>query len=474
MIKNKMVTEVKRILKKDVIILDDLIMRPLQDENDDDIKGLSISFNNNGMLNEINVRESKIQKGKYELMAGARRFVATKEDYILAKVFKNVPDLRAMIIGLTENKQRKDPDPNVSDAFTYRAWKKGKNDGDFKTIQDMVDETGDDINMLGMIIAAGELKDIDPDPIVQKANTYDISNTKVIAEHPDLRHDLLKKRQDNKVIFEDLGKIAEDIKRELSTGTEKEVIKKVLDIVDNVNKPSETVSAITTNKDNKIGSKIKTSVSVPIKTSVSEPIKISDSKFTDTLDTFKKSPPDIQEKLEKREIDVGEAKLLNQFDTPERRNKVLNDLKVTEEVNELDKKKTVDTRLKQQQDLNNKGETSLKTRQDRALEEELKKERDKDKIHDQRCLDRYQRMSSYILETVSGFSPKALRTDEVKKKAVKIFRGNYELFHSILVALGDIREIVPENIKRERAIGIGNTVVDADIIDAVIVESKEE
>lgn len=450
--KNKLqIKETKRILKKDIIV-SDFLMRKLQEETDSDIKELSKSLSNGGMINEINVRESKDAPGKYELIAGARRFVATKEDRILAKVYEDMSNLRAKLTCVQENLHRRDPESNVTDAYIYDIWKDGKQDKVFKTIKDLEDEIGMEYGKLCMVISAGELKDKEKDNvIIQNATTSDIHRTKDLSEHLDLREDLLKKKQDNKITSEDMGKISEEIKNELDTGTEKEIVKTVLAIVDNNAEPAKTngsrnnilekSKAITTD----VSGKERKIDSCRVDNKRNESVKISDSKFVDTLIAYKTSPSDVQEKLEKKEIDVNDAMLLNQFDTPARRDHVLKELKIAEEVHDWDKKKTVDTRLKQQEQLNNKGETDLKTRQDRAYEEELRKERNKDQTHDQRCLDRYQRMSVYILETVSGFNPKTLKTDEIKRKATKIFRGNYELFHSILVKMGEIEEIIEEN-----------------------------
>ncbi|MBZ5529587.1 MAG: ParB N-terminal domain-containing protein [Acidobacteriia bacterium] len=499
--------EVKKIAKKDILI-PDFIMRQLEDEKDSDIKGLSASISNGGMINEIDVRESKV-KGKYDLIAGARRLVATKEDDILAKIFVNMSDMRGRLMCLNENYQRKDPESNATDAYIYETWKIGKQSGEFEYIQDLADEIGIDSILLGMIISAGKLKDDDPSPIIQFATTHDIDNTKDLSDHPELRKDLLKKKQEDKLTSEDMGKISEEIKSELDIGTEEVVVKKVLDIVDNTKKEKTAgiigektigivltgdVGGFVTNKEsNKDPSKepIKSEGDIN-KENISKPIvgmkidyktpKISDEKFTDTLNTYKVSPSDIKEKLEEGEINVSDARLLNQFDTPQRRDKVLNELKTAEEVHNWDNKRTIDTRLKQQEDLNNKGETDLKTRQDRVLEEELKKESRKNEIHDRRSLDRYQRMSSYILETVKDFHPRRLKTDDVRAKASKIFRGNYELFESILIELGNIKEVVYDDVQKEKRIGVNDVGINnagnidniVDVVDTTFVETEEE
>lgn len=431
MMKIPTVKKIMKIKKSDILIPEKLIMRPLQDQNDEDIGELATSFKSSGMINEIDVRESKTIKGKYELIAGARRFVATKEDTILAKIFDNISDLKVMTMGFNENKHRKEPDSIVRDTFVYSIWKKGKEDGEFKYVKDMATEIGMGELLCRMIVAAGELKEKDSSPIIQNATARDLDATKELSDHPDLRQDILKKKQDNLVSSEDMGKISDEIKSEIVCGTEKEIIKKALDIV---SKPS-VVTNENEEKENK-----------------SEQ-KISERKFTEVLKTYKDSPDDVKKKLEKKEIGIKEARLLNQFDSPKRREQVHNELKISDEVHEWDKKTNIDTRLKQQEELNTKGQTDKKTRFDEKFEEELNKESSKDQIHDQRYLDRYQRMSSYILETLSGFHPKTLKTNEVKTQAANIFRGHYDLFHSVLVTIGEIKEVIPDdNIKGQKRI----------------------
>ncbi len=223
------VMEIKKIPKKDIVIPDS-IMRSFQDVKDEDIESLSTSIKNNGMINEIDVR---IKNDKFELICGARRFIAEKEDEILAKIYENVSDLKAMIIGLEENLQIKNLDINVRDAYIYKIWKKGKESGDFKYMKDLAKEISISPAVLSAIISAGEVKEKTASPVIQKATSWDLERTKPLSDHPDIREKLLKKQQDNQLTSEGVEKISRNIKVEMNTGTEKEVVVKALEVASN-------------------------------------------------------------------------------------------------------------------------------------------------------------------------------------------------------------------------------------------------
>ncbi len=218
------VKEIKKLLKKDIIIREDLLTRPLEDMKDEDIKNMSDSIDTNGLINEIDVR---LKDGKYELIAGGRRFVATKEDEILAKIYEDVSDIDAMILGLNENIHRKDLDGNVIDAYIYKIWTKGK----FKYIKDFAKEINKSPNMLGVIISAGRTKEKMASPVVQRATSRDLERTKPLADHLDIREYILKKEQECKLNAEEIEDISKEIKRKIDNGVEKEVIIKSLEII---------------------------------------------------------------------------------------------------------------------------------------------------------------------------------------------------------------------------------------------------
>ena len=163
-------------------------------------------------------------------MAGARRFVATKEYYMFAKVYENVSDLKAMVLGLVENAHRKNPDILVRDAYIYIVWKKWKADGEFKYIKDLAKEISMSESMLSSIISGGELKEKSQSPAIQKATSQDLDRTKSLSNLPDIRDDLLKKEQNNQLNSESLEKISKEIKNEIDKGTKKEVVVKALEL----------------------------------------------------------------------------------------------------------------------------------------------------------------------------------------------------------------------------------------------------
>lgn len=436
------IMEIKKIPKKDIVIPGS-IMRPFQDVKDEDIESLSTSIKNNGMINEIDVR---IKDDKYELMSGARRFIAAKEDEILAKIYENVSDLKAMIIGLEENLQIKNLDINVRDAYIYKIWKKGKESGEFKYMKDLAKEVSLSPTVLSAIISAGEVKEKTESPVIQKATSWDLERTKSLSDHPDIREKLLKKQQDNQLTSESVEKISRNIKVEMNTGTKKEVVVKALEVASN------TVKKYL---------KSNTAAASPEASPQENLNKISDKTFNDVLKTYKESPQDIKEKLEKGEIDVKDAKDLNKFKTTEARTQVLREIKkiderkgMIEKLYDEDKKMNLVTRLKQQDDIEKKGETKEKTRFDKEYEEKLEKESTKDQDHDQEFIDRYERLVSYTVSTFQHFHPKRLRTMDGKRRVLDMTRNLYSLYYQVLVDSGEIKEIRPEenesdkNIKR--------------------------
>lgn len=443
------VKEIKKIPKKDIII-PDYIMRPLQDEKYEDITDLSTSIASIGMINEIDVR---IKDGKYELMAGVRRFVATKEDEILAKIFEDVSDLMAMILSLVENLQRKDIDVNIRDAYIYKIWKKGKKEGEFKYIKDLACEIGMSKYNLGIIISAEETKEKTQSPVVKTATSWELERTKSLSDHLDIREKLLKKKKDGQLTVEGLERISKQIKSEIDEGTKKEVVVKALELADkekSVNKYLES---------NCSKAALPSGESSESSTNTRKNLVKVDKIFTDVLKTYKESPQDIKEKLEKGEIDVKDAKDLNQFKTTEARAQVLREIKkiderkgMIEKLYDEDKKMNLATRLKQQDDIEKKGETEEKTRFDKEYEEKLEKESTKDQDHDQEFIDRYERLVSYTVSTFQHFHPKRLMSVDGKRRVLDMTRNLYGLYYQVLVESGVIKEIRPDEYENDKNI----------------------
>lgn len=427
------VKEIKKIPKKDIVI-PDYIMRPLEDEKDEDIIGLSSSFESNGMINEIDVR---LNNGKYELMAGARRFVATKEDEILAKVFEDVSDIKAMILGLVENTQRKNPDINVRDAYIYKVWKKGKESREFIHQKDFAKEIGMSNMTVNVIISAGDIKDKNKSPTIQNATSFDLEITNSLSEHSDMREELLKRKQIDQLVYTDMENISKKIRSEIDKGTEKETIIDVLGLIDKTVK-NDLVCNITHRALDMSASNI--------------PSKISEERFNDVLDTYKSSPRDVKEKLKKGEISFKDAKAVKDFKTLEARRQVMKEMKVIENKKEVaqiifdkDREMNLEIRKKQEKDMEKKGETQLRTEFDVELQNKLDKESNKDSIHDEDFVNRYQRLSSYTLGALTYFHPKKLRTVEGKKAVLEIIRNLYGLYHDVLVEVGEIKDIKTES-----------------------------
>lgn len=217
------VKEIKKISKKDIVIPDYLI-RPLEDKEDDDIKDLSESIENTCMIHEISVR--LLENGKYELMAGGRRFQATKDEEISAKIYDDVDTIDAMIISLVENNSRKNVDINIRDAYIYKLWKIVNDSGKIKYKKDFAKKIGMKEPIVNIIIQSGEEKEkYNNMDIIQRATTRELYRTRHLKDYPEIRKQLLAVLQDGSLDSTKLEIMSKNFKGDLDEGENLEEIK---------------------------------------------------------------------------------------------------------------------------------------------------------------------------------------------------------------------------------------------------------
>ena len=86
--------------------------------DEDELQELSDSIKNNGMINPITVRE---KDGKYEIIAGERRWQASKKAGLkkVPIIINNVSDDDVILLALIENIQRSDLNP-IEEAYGYK------------------------------------------------------------------------------------------------------------------------------------------------------------------------------------------------------------------------------------------------------------------------------------------------------------------------------------------------------------------
>ncbi|MBX9620577.1 MAG: ParB/RepB/Spo0J family partition protein [Alphaproteobacteria bacterium] len=88
---------------------------------EEDLEALSLSIQEKGVLQPILVRSLLSQDGKYEIIAGERRWRAAKKAGLseIPVIMKNFTDREALEVGLLENIQRQDLNP-IEEAEGYR------------------------------------------------------------------------------------------------------------------------------------------------------------------------------------------------------------------------------------------------------------------------------------------------------------------------------------------------------------------
>ena len=88
---------------------------------EEDLESLSLSIQEKGVLQPILVRRLLNQDGKYEIVAGERRWRATKKAGLseIPVIIKDFTDREALEVGLLENIQRQDLNP-IEEAEGYR------------------------------------------------------------------------------------------------------------------------------------------------------------------------------------------------------------------------------------------------------------------------------------------------------------------------------------------------------------------
>ncbi|HUX78994.1 MAG TPA: ParB/RepB/Spo0J family partition protein, partial [Alphaproteobacteria bacterium] len=89
--------------------------------SEDELEALSVSIREKGVLQPILVRIHPEDQGKYEIVAGERRWRAAKRaglEYI-PSLIKEFSDAEALEVGLLENIQRQDLNP-IEEAEGYR------------------------------------------------------------------------------------------------------------------------------------------------------------------------------------------------------------------------------------------------------------------------------------------------------------------------------------------------------------------
>lgn len=435
----------------------------------DTIEGIAKSFDKSGLLNSVIVRE---YDGKYQLLAGSLRVQAiqtagTKE--ISAKIVE-ANGFEARMIGIVENYHRQDLLDIENEKSIYDLWK-----DEMKSFNNnkktMSDWTGIPYDTLLMILKGGEEKDKeierkDQSKAIINATAKDLKITRPLEKiDSKMRRELLDAKNKKKIELEPTVKA---IKKASDNNVSKIVLTGVVELISEkklnphyaedfvktvvqIPKKEEQKQLIENiKKEEKVDIfKIKNFVDTYITSSPEIQKRLIENEVgfeIEMLDIIKVSPQDIKEKLIKKEISLEDAKELNKFHTEDARTQVFKEIKTIEKqkgislrIHDEDKKRNIDMRIKQQQDMEEKGNTQLKTSFDLEKERKIELEKSRDQRYDQAFLEKYQKLEFETLNVFSIFHPRKLKMDENKKIIIEKIRNLYSHYHQLLIEVGEIK-----------------------------------
>ena len=95
--------------------------QPRKNFDEDNLNELSNSIKERGVIQPIIVRKSKLEKTKYEIIAGERRWLAARKAGLhdIPAIITDVDDLKSLEFAIVENVQRHDLNP-LEEALGYK------------------------------------------------------------------------------------------------------------------------------------------------------------------------------------------------------------------------------------------------------------------------------------------------------------------------------------------------------------------
>jgi hypothetical protein len=427
--------ELTRLVDLKDIVVGRCLSRPIENiKNNEDLQGLSDSIDEKGQLAACIVRP---MGDKYELIGGGRRYVAMLQKHTKIEVkIKNADDLESMELGIVDNVHTKSQDPRQRDSQIYKVWKFGKKHGRYEHIGDFAKKISFSEKKLKDIIYAGETaekKEYKDSVAIKKATTNELVTTKQLSGEPKIREKVLVLEQNKDMTMKDMKDITRTIAAEIQYGTDKKLIDDALDIV----LPKKQVSEEYVNN---IGNT--SSINNTFPTVIFEPAK-----FKETLNILKSSPEDVQKAVAKREISIEDAKEISQYKSEEKRTATIKEMKTVEKhkqlsarLHENDKKLILETRKKQEDDIDKNGFTRLRTESDLKLERRLKQEESYEERRNRAFLERYQKLGLDTSTVLTTYHPNKLESEKGKKDVIKVIKEIYSLYRFMLVDLGEIHK----------------------------------
>ena len=121
---SSLIGETKVETKKNKLSLSDIVpnkYQPRKDFDEENLKDLSNSIKERGVIQPIIVRESNLDNSKYEIIAGERRWLAARKAGLheIPVVVTEADDLKSLEFAIVENVQRHDLNP-LEEAQGYK------------------------------------------------------------------------------------------------------------------------------------------------------------------------------------------------------------------------------------------------------------------------------------------------------------------------------------------------------------------
>ena len=121
---SSLIGETKVENKTNKLLLSDIVPNRYQPRNDFDnqnLEDLTNSIKERGVIQPIIVRKSEIEKSKYEIIAGERRWLAARKAGLheIPVVLTEADDLKSLEFAIIENVQRHDLNP-LEEAQGYK------------------------------------------------------------------------------------------------------------------------------------------------------------------------------------------------------------------------------------------------------------------------------------------------------------------------------------------------------------------
>lgn len=422
-------------IRKDDIVVPPWVPRKMEMETQED-RNLGGSIKESGLINPLTVRLRS--DGKYELIAGLRRFTTTNSEYVWASIQKNKSDFDAKVLCIGENYHRLDIDETDRDDLIYSTYRDGIKLGKLKNLRDMSMRTSITIDTLRKYINVGEERSKHKeDEIINRASTSAMYTTRNLKNVPIIRKKILDMETRKVLTQKRVSEITKRIETCVDKGMTEIMITKMMDMTIPIDQAPVSDNHIPVdnniNNDNNDNKKSN--------------LPFNMDKFDNMSAIMCISPPDVREYIVSKKIALKDVGEINSFETVEARRQLVEEKiktenwkKQSEESYDNQWKKNLEIRKIQETEVKDKGDTNLKTMFDIEHQRKLDLQSSKDDRRDQEYVRKYQNWKSDTLSMISIYHPRKVKDEDSKKIIRNIVREMYKLFRLVLIDIGDIKK----------------------------------